>query len=79
MSKDCCLPEYKSCCCTCRFHIADFHHCTTAWEMREQHGGCVCSVQKGWICTGPEPEGMYSGWPEHGRCEMWMEKKPKPS
>ena len=59
------------CCCTCRYHLRDNHHCTTAHELREQKGGCVCNEPKGWICVPPEFEGTaHSGWAEHGLCEM---------
>ena len=58
------------CCCNCRWHIEDLHHCTTAWKMRKEKGGCVCSEHKGWICMPPELEGAHSGWGEHGLCEM---------
>lgn len=66
---------YKACCCTCRWHHADFHHCCTARELRQEKRGCVCGVQKGWICAPPESERMYSGWPEHGICEMQAKKE----
>lgn len=74
-SEETCLKEMElgkgRCCCNCAHHIRDYHHCTTAWELREQHGGCVCSVPKGWICRPPEFDGhAYSGWSEHGLCEM---------
>ena len=62
----------KYCCCGCRWHIEDFHHCTTVAES----GGCVCSQHKGWICMSPESERAHSGWGEHGMCEMWTVKQP---
>lgn len=72
--------EFKSCCCTCRFHIRDYHHCTTpeGSKLRKETGNkCVCSVTRGWICAGfllsgdDSPEcGVHSGWGEHGMCEM---------
>ena len=61
----------KYCCCGCRWHIEDFHHCTTVAERDE----CVCSQHKGWICMPPESERAHSGWSEHGMCEMWTAKQ----
>lgn len=68
--------EFKSCCCNCRYHVRDYHHCTTpeGSKLREETGNqCVCSVPRGWICIGMmfEPgerdEGRaHSGWGEHG-------------
>jgi hypothetical protein len=71
----CQLPEYRSCCCTCVFHLKDFHHCTTAWDLREAAGGCVCGIAKGWICAPPESDRAHSGWTEHGICEMHTNAK----
>lgn len=65
---------FRQCCCNCKHHLQDFHHCTTAWDMRESHGGCVCSVPKGWICYGTGR--AHSGWPEHSiGCEMYSPVK----
>lgn len=71
---------FKSCCCNCRFHLRDYHHCTTmeGWLLRsEQYANkCVCAVPKGWVCagfvmSGESPgAGVHSGWGEHGMCEM---------
>lgn len=62
-------PMIGSCCCNCRFHLKDHAHCST---VVERNGECVCHVQKGWVCAAPEHEGIvYSGWTEHGKCEMW--------
>lgn len=63
------------CCCNCKHHIEDLHHCTTNPALREEKKGCICSEHKGWICLAPEMfeerrGGAYSGWPEHGMCEM---------
>lgn len=68
--KPCDDPTFgHTCCCNCQNHIRDFHHCTT--KRGRKPGTCVCSEQKGWICA---PEGLtgpvYSGWKEHGLCEM---------
>lgn len=72
MHAKCCKDEHHgACCCNCKHHLADYHHCTTAPELRETHKGCVCGIQKGWICRPPEFDGRcYSGWTEHGICEM---------
>lgn len=77
MGDRCMLAEYQQCCCTCRYHEPDYHHCTTVSpEFRAQHEGCVCSIQKGWVCRPPEWEGVHSNWSEHGLCEMHMPKRP---
>lgn len=68
---DCAIPQWGSCCCNCRWHIEDFHHCTT---VEDRGGKCVCSEPKGWICMSPEGH-AHSGWTEHGMCEM---HEPKP-
>jgi hypothetical protein len=70
----CMLPKFGSCCCNCRWHVEDFHHCTTARDLREQTKKCVCGEHKGWICMAPEDR-AHSGWSEHGMCEM-HEAKP---
>lgn len=65
------------CCCNCVNHLEDFHHCTTTCPDGVE--GCVCGVHKGWICrhvaddTGEVRH--YSGWSEHGMCEMHELKK----
>lgn len=28
---------------------------------------------RGYVCDPPELEGVFSGWSEHGMCEMWEE------
>jgi hypothetical protein len=68
---DCKKDEWKGrCCCTCRWHIEDFHHCTTIDRSKFADKDCVCSLHKGWICF-PLAEGRaHSGWTEHGICEM---------
>lgn len=77
----CCKTEHGGrCCCNCRFHLRDYHHCTTVQPPPMR---CVCSEPKGWICSPPEFEGAaYSGWSEHGMCEMHdfalKPKKPQP-
>lgn len=67
----CCLKDEDSqgqCCCNCKFHVQDFHHCATTGQGAD--GKCVCSNPKGWICMPPEMDRAHSGWPEHGLCEM---------
>jgi len=66
------------CCCNCKHHIEDFHHCTTKIKVPEDEDNCVCSQHKGWICMIKFPDEKeiraHSGWSEHGYCEMWLEK-----
>jgi hypothetical protein len=71
MSDGCQKEEMSGrCCCNCRYHIQDNMHCTTVVAPR----CCVCGIQKGWICMPPEFQGeqqlAFSGWTEHGMCEM---------
>ena len=59
-----------SCCCNCKNHYEDFHHCTT--KKKEEGEDCVCSQHKGYICM-ISIDGItkaYSGWSEHGFCEL---------
>jgi hypothetical protein len=71
-SSDCDKGHRGDCCCNCKNHLKDFYHCTTS-PKPENKKGCVCSVQKGWICLisfeGETPM-AHSGWGEHGMCEM---------
>jgi hypothetical protein len=60
------------CCCNCRYHIRDFHHCTTTGQV---DGKCVCGAPRGWICMPPESGVAYSGWGEHGLCEMHSKRE----
>ena len=71
----CQLPERGQCCCTCRYHLRDYWHCTTAPLLRAEHKGCVCSEPRGWICAPPEGERVFSGWSACGLCEMWARKE----
>ena len=49
-----------------------FHHCTTDWDRHIKENRCLCSDPKGWVCAARINEKiMYSGWSEHGMCEMW--------
>lgn len=72
MSDKCCKDEmHGRCCCNCRFHLRDHHHCTTAGDdIKPAANDCKCSVPKGWVCAPPEFPVVYSGWSEHGMCEM---------
>jgi hypothetical protein len=66
-----CMKEFLEqdrCCCNCKHHIRDYRHCSTDRKEGEE---CVCNEPKGWICMPPDfPGHGYSGWPEHGLCEM---------
>jgi len=73
-------PEWGGCCCICEYHIADGSHPDT--------DGGRFGETRGWICTAFFMLGyehvMYSGWPDHGMCELFwpketlsLEKKPK--
>lgn len=66
----CNLPTMGRCCCSCRYHIKDFHHCATINRADFADSDCVCSTQKGWICAPAEMERAWSGWSEHGLCEL---------
>lgn len=60
---NCRAPENRGyCCCSCRYHMADHSHPLT-------DGGNVL-VRRGWICHPPEFGFAFSGWSEHGLCEM---------
>ena len=65
----CGVEDRSDCCCTCKHHIKDFHHCTTV-PNREPRT-CHCGIQKGWICFpyGFDSPVAFSGWTEHGECE----------
>jgi hypothetical protein len=74
------LPEFGSCCCTCKHRLTDYHHCTTTGPVGTKEAGsdgCVCSKPRGFICYIPEMDGRaYSGWGEHGLCELhWLKDK----
>ena len=63
-----CMKNHKlmpngECCCNCNWHIKDLSHPGT--------NGKSVSEQRGWICASPEFDGMFSGWGEHGLCELW--------
>ena len=65
------VEPFFQCCCTCQHHLPVMHHCTTSPELREKHGGCCCSVQKGWACVAPGMGCVHDNWPEHScGCEL---------
>ena len=71
--------DINQCCCNCQHHVPDYYHCTIDTQLRDHTGGCVCSIQKGWICAGfahMEGESRYiSNWPEHSvGCELYTPK-----
>lgn len=71
---ECVKVEWKgSCCCSCKFHLQDFHSCVTDWQRHKAENRCICSEPKGWICACESLENghYHSGWSEHGMCEMW--------
>jgi len=57
----------QQCCCNCKHHHVDYHHCTIS--KKKSDVGCVCSNPRGWICSGTGR--MHSGWSEHGLCECY--------
>lgn len=69
-------PHFQ-CCCNCKHHWQDFHHCHTAPVLRDAEEKCVCSVPKGYACVvfkvmEPKNGAIHSGWPEHSiGCEMY--------
>lgn len=70
MADKCCLQEYQRCCCTCAHRVNDWSHpCTD--------GGRILN-RRGYICANPEL-GNYSGWSEHGLCEVHDEREKKPA
>jgi hypothetical protein len=59
----CYAPEHHGrCCCNCRYHLRDHSHPLT-------DGGRI-TAQRGWLCSPPELDAAFSGWSEHGMCEM---------
>jgi hypothetical protein len=63
-------PPFYQCCCTCKHHRPVHYHCTTDWPLKEQIGGCICNIQKGWACV--PPDGLvHDQWCEHSvGCEL---------
>jgi hypothetical protein len=64
-------PHIGQCCCTCYNHRKDYHHPYTT-------GGSILE-QRGWVCYLPigkeEEHLLFSGWSEHGMCELWNPKE----
>jgi len=67
MNEQCSIEEWGGCCCNCKNHLEDFHHCCTV-EGRLP-GTCHCNKHKGWICQ--VEDHAYSGWTKHGYCELY--------
>lgn len=79
---DACMIDHPNgyegrCCCNCRWHAEDHSHPNT--------DGGSCVSLRGFVCLAPEfsrtieapmlmlrveKRVVYSGWPEHGLCEM---------
>ena len=80
---ECMKSEWKGqCCCSCKFHLQDFHHCSVdSAKIISDSPGCLCNIPKGWICAGEAVENCryHSGWTEHGMCEMWEGQWPRSS
>ena len=50
------------CCCNCKNRLADYSHpCTDSKSILQK---------RGYICYIPEDGLAFSGWPEHGLCEL---------
>lgn len=66
---ECCLVEWKGCCCQCRWRLTDYSHPST--------NGKPMTEKRGYICIAfTQMEGMdmaHSEWPEHGMCELFTE------
>lgn len=66
MSNECWKEsEFRQCCCTCKYRVNDWSHPHTNGESIMR--------RRGFICANPEI-GHYSGWGEHGLCEVWTER-----
>jgi len=60
-------PGLGRCCCNCANHFEDRHHpCTTGESITKQ---------RGWVCFVDDECVMFSGWSEHGMCELWKQRK----
>jgi len=68
----CSIEEWGGCCCNCKNHLEDFHHCCTT--PGRQQGTCYCNFHRGWICI-PDGTRAHSGWSKHGYCELHIEVK----
>lgn len=60
-------PRWDSCCCICRYRLEDRSHPNI-------DGGSFTN-RRGWICAAfafvGEGPIAFSGWPEHGLCELF--------
>lgn len=80
-------PELPQCCCNCVHHRPVHYHCCTYPKPTRQQkraagieGRCVCKVQKGWACVGPETDRIYDNWPQHSPgCECYTPKYSAPN
>jgi len=74
MSEECQKAEHNGCCCNCKFHAVDLEHCVTNPTLRKHVGHC--STPKGYACTVQMQETgkIFSGWSQHGLCEMFYRK-----
>lgn len=70
MSKECTISKFDGCCCECKFRYNDWSHPHT--------NGNNISVLRGYICWTPVL-GAMSGWDEHGMCEMFTPRPPRPT
>ena len=65
---ECQHSKYGMCCCTCKHRLDDHSHPCTDGKSIMEH--------RGYICRPPESDGRaFSGWSEHGLCEMHEERK----
>jgi hypothetical protein len=79
------VEPFYHCCCQCAYHLEDHLHCSHDRRLTfdistlEEEKGCICHIQRGWICAAPEmyPE-ANSNWPEHSiGCECFVNRDRK--
>ena len=74
--------RWKACCCNCKYHVRDYHHCATTGQ---KDGKCVCSQLRGFaciVCLDPalsDSPRIHSGWSEHGMCELHEPREKEPA
>ena len=56
----------ENCCCHCQYQLLDCSHPHT--------DGKSCTEKRGFACAPPGANCIYSGWSEHGECEMFDER-----
>ena len=86
LDSDCQMTAEPSsqCCCNCIYLRPVHYHCCTEPKPADEQkksagieGRCVCGVQKGWACVGPDTDRIYDNWPRHScGCECYMAKTP---